>query len=72
MTKLTLVVDNDTTVKGRKTKRKALFTGMQLVVNEPMGFQFLDAKRSAAERKTKQAEQMGHKNRTIVAELSKR
>lgn len=71
---LTLVVENQTAIKGRDNKRKRVCreAGLQLVVNEPMGFLFFDARRQAAERKQKQTKEAKYRNECIAASLTKR
>jgi hypothetical protein len=69
---LRLVIDNKAPVKGRMTKRKKEFTGMKLVINEPMGFCFMQARKDSAERKRRQENSVARKNKQIANNLAKR
>jgi hypothetical protein len=73
MATLALVVGNQTAIKGRDNKRKRACkeAGLQLVVNEPMGFLFFDARRQAAKRKQEQANMTKSKNARLRRELKK-
>lgn len=69
---LKLIVNNEEIKVGRMTKRKKAFKGLELVVNEPMGFMFRDAMKDAARRKAKQANAAATRNGQIANSLTRK